>query len=324
MAIEIPEKLNGYTFYSEILKNTYQRILHKDFKIDFNMTKTKLANPEGFVNILATALMLKNKYNYMPMLYLPNSKDLLSYMCLADFFTTAQVPLCEVFKFNKEIITQRFNPNYFIPKIYGLFVHSESNFHHRNIEKIIKNIKHNLNDIEIDQKYFFMLQISLNQLVKNTIEHNPNHKKFGALGYYMAQKTPYNTIDFAFSDVGQGFRERMIDMLDKEDEDANVKYGKYKNVLKSNSYLFQQHTENPNLRAIIEAVNFRCDSKIPGIFQIKEFVTNNGGYLSIHSGNYTVKYEKDNKLIPKFHKSYFSGCHIKFEIPLKQKEKDDE
>lgn len=319
MVIKIPEKLNGNSFYNEILPNTYDSILKKEFPIDFDMTNTKLANPEGFVNLFATALLLRNKYNFIPRLYPPLNKNLFAYMLVSNFFKMSNVPLCEIFSYNFEIDSNNEMDNFerFVPKLQGIFVHSNYNNHFDNIDNIIKNINLNLakNDKNYDMSFFPMLQSSLNQLVKNTIEHNPNYKEYGALGFYMAQKTPYNTIEFAFSDVGQGFRNRMIEMLNKGDVEARNKYSIYEKELNDDTYLFQQHTKNPNLIAIQNAIEFRSDSQIPGLFQIKQFAIKNGGYFQIHSGNYTVKYEQD-KTQSWFHESYFSGCHLKVEIPL--------
>ena len=87
--------------------------------------------------------------------------------------------------------------------------------------------------------------------------------------------------------------------------------------------MFKEHEDNPNLLSIINAVKFRDDSEIPGLYQIKEIVLKYGGIFSIHSGNYSVLYEKNNKegteekRIQTFHNnSYFSGCHMKIVINL--------
>jgi len=243
-------------------------------------------------------------------------------MHLSNFFRTAKMPFCEAFKFNYEIGTriEITDSNKFIPKLQGIFFHSEYNNHYAKVEHIVQNIYDKLYDIDpkLDFSFITMLQASLNQLVKNTMEHNPNHNQFGALGYYMAQKTLYNTIEFAFSDVGQGFRNRMLEMLKMKDSEAIEKYSQYEAALKDNTYLFQQHKNNPNLIAITLAVDFRSDSEIPGLFQIKQFAINKGGSLIIHSGNYMVKYE-DSNLTSKYLNTYFSGCHLKLEFPLTRK-----
>lgn len=51
--VVIPEKLNGSTFYTQVLPFIYRSILKKEYKIDLDMSSTVLANPEGLINILS-------------------------------------------------------------------------------------------------------------------------------------------------------------------------------------------------------------------------------------------------------------------------------
>lgn len=320
MIIEIPQKLNGHSFYSHILPKIYKQILDGDYRIDFSLCKTQLANPEGFVNLFASALMIKNKYNYLPILHMPESENLISFMESINFFQIANVPFCETFRINHISNYNRKLIN--ISQIYGIYVHSEFSKHYNNIKDIVNSIQ-----IEIDSSnqnsyevcYFYnKLKSSLIQLIRNTIEHNSTQKEYGALGYYMAQKTPYNTIDFVFSDIGQGYRNRIIEMI-KENTDKNIsKYLFVKDKLLDNSFLFRESNSNPNRIAILAAVDFRSDSEIPGLYQIKKFATSKGGYLFIHSGNYSIKFEANNKNTFNYYPNYFSGCHIKMEIPIPQ------
>ena len=138
----------------------------------------------------------------------------------------------------------------------------------------------------------------------------------------MIQKTPYNTIEFVCSDIGKGFLERMKEMLKEKDPEAITKYGHLEQKLYNRNLLFKEDKENPNLLAIINAVKFREDSRIPGLHMIKKFVIDNDGLFSIHSGNYTVNYSNGNEEKPVFHnESYFSGGHLKMVLNLPNQQK---
>lgn len=333
ISIEIPERLNGNTFYGIILPSIYENIIKGDYEIDFDMHRTELANPEGLVNLLAAASMIRSKSGNIPKLYLPESQNLLDFMRRIGFFEWATVPRCEALKFNycyDDIFKDEYGRQsiYFRPQLFGLYVHSGEgttfNRHISHVEKYVSRIADSLID-EVDasalSRYSRMLTLSLIQVVKNSLEHNSGH--IGTLAYYMIQKTPYNTIEFAFSDIGQGFLERMKSMLKEKDEEAIKKYGYLEQKLNNRELLFKEHENNPNLLAIINAVKYREDSEIPGLDKIKKFVLKYNGRLSIHSGNYSVIYEKnkkegiEEKRTQTFHNnSYFSGCHMKIVINI--------
>jgi hypothetical protein len=330
MLIEIPEKLNGASFYSQILPRVHEQLTKGNHSIDFDLANTEVANPEGFVNLFAVALMIKNKGNdsYIPKLYMPANERLINYMEKINFFTTANVPLCNVFD-----ITYR--PSYerkYIRSlcIHGIYAHSGINVHFDISKEIIQNIRKEIDDDNRNKDYFYQqLHKSLFELVDNTIKHNRN-KEYGALGYYMAQKTQYGTLDFVISDAGIGYRNRIIEMIEeKEDENIHT-YENIENEIRDDSFLYKDNGKNPNRLTIEAAVKYREGSMLPGLSQIKNFVlsqrdsvfiTKNGNEiplkpsLFIHSGNYSIKFEKD-KVINKFYPNDFSGCHIKMEIPI--------
>ena len=332
-SIRIPDKLNGNTFYWKILPSIYENIIKGNYIIDFDMQHTELANPEGLVNLLAAAYMIRSKSEYIPQLYLPESPNLFDYMRKTGFFFSATISDCEALKINYyyDDIYKKVNrrqSNYLRPQLFGLFTHSDEvstfNRHINNIINFVKEISDSLidkvNPFDLS-RYCRLLTLSLVQVIKNSLEHNHGYK--GTLAYYMIQKTPYNTIEFAFSDIGQGFLERMKKMLKEKDEDAIRKYGYLEQKLNNKDLLFKEHEDNPNLLSIINAVKFRENSEIPGLHQIKEIVLKYGGIFSIHSGNYSVLYGKSNKegieekKIHTFHNnSYFSGCHLKIVINI--------
>lgn len=323
MIVDIPNRLNGKTFYGEILPSIYKSIIEGNYSIDFDMHRTELANPEGLVNLLAAAAMIRSKSGYIPRLYLPESQNLFEYMRETSFFRWSTVPGCEALRFNfyfEDDINEGYRQsNFFRPQLYGLFTHSNEgtsfNKHVSNIENIIFEIADSLReDVDADNlsRYCRTLGLSLVQVLKNSLEHNNGYR--GTLAYYMIQKTPYNTIDFVCSDIGQGILERMKKMLKEKDEEATRKYGYLEQKLNNKELLFVEGPDNPNLLAITHAVKYREDSEIPGLHKIKEFVMKYDGLFSIHSGNYTVKYRM-NRIDTIFHKdSYFSGCHLKMEI----------
>ncbi len=341
--VEIPDKLNGKTFYGEILPSIYNSIIQGDYLIDFDMHRTKLANPEGLVNLLASAAMIRSKSGYIPqLLCLPENPNLFEYMRKSGFFKWATVPGCESLKFHG-IMSNDFDdeyrrPSYFRPQLYGLYTHSSEgttfNRHIKHVEDFVMAIADSLAGNHIDSqeisRYCRTLSLSLVQVIKNSLEHNNGYR--GTLAYYMMQKTPYNTIEFAFSDIGQGFLERMKTMLKEKDEEAIKKYGEFEQKLNNKDLLFKAHDDNPNLLAITKAIDYRENSEIPGLHKIKVFLLKYGKLFSIHSGNYSVEYElmkmvnneKEVLVRTMFHdSSYFSGCHLKivFNLPEPTKEK---
>lgn len=338
MVLEIPNRLNGNSFYGEILPSIYNRIIQGDCLIDFDMHRTELANPEGLVNLLAAAAMIRRKSGYIPqVLYLPEKPNLVEYMRKSGFFRWATVPGCESLRFDGFMDAAFFDEqrrgNFFRPQLYGLFTHSNEgttfNRHIRHIEEFVLQTADSLAEDKVDSfeisRYCRTLSLSLVQVVKNSLEHNHGYR--GTLAYYMMQKTPYHTIEFAFSDIGQGFLERMKEMLKKKDPEAVAKYGCLESKLNSKDLLYKDNNENPNLLAITHAVKYREDSEIPGLHKIKEFVLKYNGRFSIHSGNYSVNYEltkaKEPSIRPFYHdSSYFSGCHLKIVFSLPQPSKD--
>lgn len=340
--IEIPDKLNGKTFYGEILPSIYKSIIRGDYLIDFDMRRTILANPEGLVNFLAAAAMIRNKSGYIPrLLCLPQNPNLVEYMRKSGFFRWARVPGCESLKFNgfmDAIFYDEFSGNnYFQPQLYGLYTHSNEgttfNRHIKHVDDFVIEIADYLSGDRVDSqeinRYCRLLSLSLIQVIKNSLEHNNGYR--GTLAYYMMQKTPYNTIEFAFSDIGQGFLERMKIMLKEKDEEAIRKYGDFEQKLNNKDLLFKAHDDNPNLLAITKAVDYRENSEIPGLHKIKTFLLKYGKLFSIHSGNYSVEYElmkmgkceKEILIRTLFHESsYFSGCHLKIVFSLPQPSKD--
>lgn len=339
MVIEIPNRLNGKTFYDEILPSIYKRIIQGDYLIDFDMHRTELANPEGLVNLLAAAAMIRRKSGYIPqILSLPEKPNLVEYMRKSGFFRWATVPGCESLRFDgffdADFFDEQRGVNYFRPQLYGLFTHSNEgttfNRHIRHIEDFVLEIADSLVEDKVASfeisRYCRSLSLSLVQVIKNSLEHNQEYR--GTLAYYMMQKTPYHTIEFAFSDIGQGFLERMKEMLKKKDPEAVAKYGYLEPKLNSKNLLYKDHNENPNLLAITHAVKYREDSEIPGLHKIKEFVLKYDGRFFIHSGNYSVNYEltkeKESLIRPFYHdSSYFSGCHLKIVFSLPQPSKDN-
>lgn len=321
MVIEIPDRLNGTTFYGEILPSIYNNIVEGDYNIDFDMHCTELANPEGLVNLMAAAAMIRSKSGHVPQLYLPESPNLFDYLRRSGFFEWATVPGCESMAFNGFMDTSS-KVGYkqyhrFPPRFFGVFTHSdEGTTFNRHITNIITFVDEIVRECQISHVYYYRLFEVLKQVIKNSLEHNMGYR--GALAYYMIQKTPYNTIEFVCSDIGKGFLERMKEMLRENDPEAIIKYGHLEQKLNNRDLLFKEDRDNPNLLAIINAVKYREDSKIPGLHTIKEFVKENDGLFSIHSGNYTVSYStaKEKPMFVFHNKSYFSGAHLKMVINI--------
>lgn len=336
MIIELPERLNGHTFYNEVLPKVYRSIIAKETAIDFDMSYTILANPEGLVNLLTSALMIRNKHNYVPKLILPKSNNMLSYLDICNFFRTASTPNCEVLSHNWSSDDSIANKKDFhIPRLYGIYSFSDIGSHIYNVSDIMKKIvyklKENMSEISNQDdsdrmRLYGLLQSSIIELIGNVIHHNTfAENKPKGLGYYMAQKMPYNVIEVVFSDVGKGFRKRILEMITEfsGEEIIKSKYIPLKTKLLDNKYLLQKHVDNPDLIAIEAAIDFREESLVPGLAQIKKFATEKGGKFFAHSGNYSVEYKKKNESFNKFYSdSYFSGCHIKMEIPINENENE--
>jgi hypothetical protein len=331
MIIQIPQSLNGKTFYESVLPVIYFSVLNKDYDLSFDMSKTELANPEGITNLLVSALMVKNKYNGSSRLWIPKSEKLQSYLHLTGFFRISKDSRCPIIDHDYEPtgIINKDKYERFIPKIYGLFTEENGNYHLKNIKEILKHIQNQFGEVvgvssslQFELKNIYdELESSISQLIKNTFEHNYKLIKkydYRSIGYYMAQKTPYDTIEVIFSDCGMGYWKRILQMLDEGvNGDDNIdKFKSIEKKLRDETYLFKKHNDNPNLVALNAAVLYRENSKIPGIHQIKKYALNRDGYFHIHSGNYS-KYYSLEKTFPKYYEnSYFSGSHIKIEIPL--------
>lgn len=78
MIVKIPDRLNGKTFYGEILPSIYKSIIEGNYSIDFDMHRTELANPEGLVNHLAVhvlnhSIVHRKKHETMSLTLAPKS-----------------------------------------------------------------------------------------------------------------------------------------------------------------------------------------------------------------------------------------------------------
>ena len=333
--IEFPEKLTINSFYNEILPKIYSLIIKKEKIIDFDLSNTILASPGGIVNLLASASMIRKRTNYIPYIYVPNSKNLYDYLERIDFWLISQIPYCEVLRFNRPYSTSK---SYYRKKlknmtqIHPVLRHSTARNSKIQALEIFHILLNALNVSESDYERlskFDNIRSTFVHLLENIYEHAFNNEQinnnFNIAGYCMAQITPYNTCEIVISDIGSGFRKRILKQISDFEENPNELnkrvrfYRPFKKYLKDNTCLMKNISTNPNFLAIKLGVRFRNKQHTPGLFQIMQMVLDREGKISIHSGNITAIYRKNFRSVKShFHKNYFSGVHIFLTFPIKK------
>jgi hypothetical protein len=314
--ILFPVKLTGETFYNEILPFLYEKLIHNKGKYSFNLSNTTFADPEGIVNFFCISAITKLKTGEIPKLILPKDEKILKFFENYRFFSVAKTPGSEILDFVKLQIYPEYKEKP-LTKISGVFSYSNNVDLRQNVDSLLNLIN----------KYFilnvhelFYVEFVLYQTIRNIIEHNFENHPILSCGYFMAQRTPKNSFEFVLSDYGKGYRQRIIEMI-KDNKDEQIEYFKqFSKYLLDDRYLFENSRRNPNFIAIQAALNFRKDYQTkPGLYQIMEFVSSLGGELSLHSENIKVTFFNPGKYKYYFYNTYYNGCHIKIEIPLKSK-----
>lgn len=333
--IIFPEKLTLNNFYNIILPRIYSAIIKKEKVIDFDLSNTILASPGGIINLLASASLIRKRTNYIPFIHIPDNRNLYDYLDKVDFWVISQIPYCEVLRFNKHYPTIKIDYKKRLMNmtpIYPILRHSTLRNFRIRASEIFQILLRALNITEKDQELLFKLdniRTTFEHLLENIHEHafeNVQYKnKFNIAGYCMAQITPYNTCEIVISDIGIGFKKRILQQIsdfEKNPNELNKRvrfYRPFKKYLEDKSYLMKNISTNPNFLAIKLGVRFRKKQHTPGLCQIVQMALDREGQVSIHSGNITAYYNKNIKNVKyRFHKNYFSGVHIFLTFPIKK------
>jgi hypothetical protein len=329
--IFFPNKINRNTLYQNIIPEIYNSIINKEFEFVFDMRETELADAESLIAILSISSIICNKYNHIPKLEMPLSIPILKYLERNDFFTISKMHGNQVLdfikfsSFNDEIKNKKIG---FSSKISNINNNSSISHHQTNVSKITYNLlQTSLEDKNKPNKWgiYKSFELSFLQLIQNFFEHNLYENSYKCGAYYLAQILPYGKIQVVFYDTGKGFRKRILEMIEydnnkiKKGEDGNPDIDKYReieNLLRNNSLLFKNSNSNSNYVAIKAALNYRSGSIIPGLSVIRDFTFSLGGIMHIHSGNVQLDCLSDGTEKYKVFDYNFSGVHISLEFQL--------
>jgi len=329
--INLPKSLNRECLYYSVIPKIYSKINKNDYEFCFDMSNSELSNAEFLVGMLSAASLIRNKYNHISKLQLPNSSSrLFNYLENINFFSIASMPYNNVLnfiKYSKKSIKREYKG--YTSKISCITTISDILTHQNNATKITYDFLQKLmNEEKKDGHWNFykLFELSLIQLIENFFEHNIYEISYDCSAYYIAQKMPYDVIQIVFYDTGKGFRKRIIEIIKKEKEsiekgtppitDFNL-YMKLEKELNNNALLWNKTKNNPNLLAIKAALDFRNNSLIPGLAVIKDFALSKGGSFFVHSANSSVEFDKSGNEKYEFYNENFSGVHFCIEIPLK-------
>ena len=329
--ILFPEKINRGILYHNIIPEIYNSVINEEFEFVFDMKEVQLADAESLIAILSISSIIRNKYNYISRLELPNTIRILKYLERINFFSVSKTQGNQVLDFNKYSNYSdeaKYKTPSYRSKISNINYNSTVSSHQTNVSKLTYDLlQASLGDKNSPEKWgiYKLFELSFLQLIQNFFEHNLYENSYECTAYYLGQVMPYGKIQVVFYDTGKGFRKRILEMIGKDNEsikngnEGNPNIEKYRKIecqLRDNSSLFKDSKTNANFIAIKAALNYRSGSIIPGLSVIREFANSNGGTMHIHSG--TVQLDCYSDGVEKFQvfDYNYSGVHISLEFPI--------
>ena len=329
--ILFPEKINRGILYHNIIPEIYNSVIDNEFDFVFDMKETQLADAESLIAILSVSSIILNKYNHIAKLEMPQNIPILKYLERNNFFSVSKINGNQVLDFNKfssygdEFKLKRTR---YTSKISNINYNSTISPHQTNVSKLTYDLlQTSLGDKNHPEKWriYQLFELSFLQLIQNFFEHNLYDNSYKCTAYYLGQVLPYGKIQVVFYDTGKGFRKRILEMIDNDNnkirngEEGNPdikKYRKIEHLLRDKRLLFKDSSSNSNYQAIKAALDYRNDSIIPGLSVIRDFTISNEGIMHIHSGNVQYEcYPDGNESFNVFDYN-FSGVHISLEFPI--------
>ncbi len=329
--IIFPEKINRVILYDDIIPEIYNSIINSEYEFIFDMSETQLADAESLIAILSISSIIRNKYNHITKLQLPQSIPILQYLERNSFFSISKIhgnQVLDFVKFSSYSNDIKFKIPRYKSTISNINYNSTISPHQTNVSKLTYDLLQTaLDDKYHPEKwqYYKLFELSFLQLIQNFFEHNLYDNSYKCNAYYLGQVLPYGKIQVVFYDTGKGFRKRILEMIEndnkkiKKGEDGNPDIEKYRKIeqsLRDKKLLLEKSSLNSNYIAIKAALDFRNESLIPGLSVIRDFTLYNEGTILIHSGNVELKCHPDGTEKFKVYDFNFSGVHISLEFPI--------
>jgi hypothetical protein len=337
--IKLEEDVTSFSYYNKVLP-----LLHLYFTEDnrhkrlyFDMSEVNFVNPLVIPNFLILAVILKEHLKEPAELFIPWKPRLLSY--LADIGFLDIVKRYGLFHIDEGYIggfeanTLRSECKTFVfqhgaeeEDIYGSL--SESN-------AIFRNIYKGSGDA-ITEKIDNLRRI-LTEVCKNGCSHS-NSMCFATLQTTMSSRISFRKAYVAISDCGIGYYDSICRKI--------LDYGYIPFLLDAEGFLSLKQKDERDIVAILEAILFRRDETIYGMFDVIKRVVSTNGVVRIHSqqtqlvftqrnflayldnvklllDDFKFKYEEaiNTNLNAKYSNvrksgSRFKGVHIEIEVPL--------
>ncbi len=329
--------VTSFSFYNKILPR-----LHSYFvmgirdEIMFDFSDVEFVQPLVLPNLMVVASKLKEYFKNPIKLYIPWNPKLLSYLKDINFFLFVK-------KFSLFEIDERYTGGYHKRVLYDecktyAFEYGTSK------EMIREELRNSISIIEkISQKPSAFTESSSERLLRiiteichNACNHSGN-KCFATFQSNYSTRSKYKKAYIAISDGGIGYYGSFKERLENgRDIDLTV----------TDKEHFLSFKDDKNLYAILEAIFYRKDFKMFGIYQVMTQVLHNNGVVRIHNDDTQLIFTKknflkyinnwdalieafkgslknviDNELDIQFsplrrNESRLAGVHIEMEIPL--------
>jgi hypothetical protein len=336
--VKFDEDVTSFFFYNKMLPSLHEYFkFHRDSDLYFDFSDVEFVNPLVIPNILTLAVILKEYFGQPVRLFIPWKPRLLSYLADIKFI---------------DIVTR-----------YSLFDIDEGYIGDYETHKIKEECKTFVFSYDSDEEYIYNSISLSNEIFKNIYRDDPNisvekldnlkkilteickngcsHSKsmcFATMQTNLSRNIKFKKAYISISDCGIGYydsiRSKILDsgflpyFMDKDD------------------YLKLEAIYEKDIAGILEAIFFRRDQAIYGMYDVINRVVANDGIVRIHSCQTQLIFTKNNfshylndnkKLLNDFKTKYdesiksnlntkyssvrnseakFKGVHIEIEIPI--------
>jgi len=263
--------------------------------------------------------LIKRKLGIVPRLILPESEPLLKYLKYSGFIDIMQIPEKELFYMNEPLFLWEKSKFKSVKGFHllPLFLISEPSHLDTLYKKMIGLSRILESQLGLDPRFSTFFSDTISEVCWNIKKHNEGPE---ILGFTMAQKMPFNVIQIPISDIGMGFRQRMVFQDD---------FSKFRSILSDENLIYKKDRNNNNLLAIVEAFKYRKESTIYGLWNVRNFVFERKGVIRIQSENTKVIFNSKScqncnlsgdclncdKLNYKVSDLPIPGVHIQIELP---------
>lgn len=336
--LELDENITSFSFYNKILpKLNYYFKYNRNEQLIFDFSQVDFINPLVIPNICITGLILRNNLEQKVDMYIPWKPKLLSY--LQDISFLSIIKQYDLFNIDERYIGgyevgglfQECNTFVFDKGSTKAMIRNELLKSEKVISRLYSGSK-NFKERAMDE----ILHV-FTEFCHNACFHSGS-ACFATFQTNLGDKTSFKKAYISISDCGMGYYNSIVQKITDTDVKLNFLPNCDFNVL----------LENKNLYGILEAIFYRYNDKIYGIYQLFEYILKVNGVIRIHSEDTQLVFTKKSienyilngewKCLPDYFMNYYyklkgesldeqyspirvydsklKGVHIEIEIPI--------